>query len=134
MPIAVEMIINDNFLKLPDIGPFDPPGSFTDYTPDSPRLVVVSCNPFDNGGSVWETGVDNQILLAGGLVRVLTEDRDSMHLAAEIEDSGSYQRDILTRRGLGRLTLQHYVPTLKNSAPATAQVAPQHPSTPKPAH
>jgi hypothetical protein len=108
MPISVGLTINGENLKLPDIGPLDPPGTMTDYNPERPRLIVVSCNALDDGGIVYETRTDNQILLARGLLRVLVDDTDSMEISAVLSEKGTYQRDLLTRHGLGHLTLMHY--------------------------
>ena len=108
MPISVELNLNGTELKLPDIGPLDPPGTFTHHDPEHPKLLVISCNPLDDGGLIYTASIHNQILLARGLLRVLVDDRDSIELEAAIGTGGSYERKLLTSHGLGNLMFRHY--------------------------
>jgi len=105
MPIRVELGIQSRQLNLPDIGPLDPPGSFTHLEPKEPYIVVVSCNADDTGGLVYKANPNTSQTILNNTVRLLTEEAD---IEAVIEQYGSYECELITRRGVGKLVLTHY--------------------------
>ncbi len=105
MPIKVELGIQSQLVNLPDIGPKDPPGSFTHLDPEEPCIVVVSCNPDDTGGFVYRGNPDTSQTILNNAVRLMTEEAE---VEAVIEQCGSYERELITKFGLGVLILKHY--------------------------
>lgn len=105
MTIGVEISVFgvDGKTNLPDIGPQDPPGTFTDGN----SLLIVSCNRDDSGGLVSRRVSDDGILLAAGKLRVTDGFGD---VEAVIPNGGSYTVSIASKVGLATLTFTHKPP------------------------
>ena len=105
MPLRVELEIQSQKLNLPDIGPNDPPGSFSHLDPKEPHVLVVSCNPDDSGGLVYRGNLETSQTVLNDALRLMTEEAD---LEGVVGQNGTYERELMTRQGLGKLTLTHY--------------------------
>lgn len=104
-PIRVELEIADKKLKPGSIPP-GVPGSFTDHNAEDPHLMIVSCNLDDDGGIVYRQDSGEGVLIANNRLRVVSDDIGDIE--AVIGNGQSYERDITTKYGLGKLILTHY--------------------------
>lgn len=106
MPIRVDVSFGEEQkARLPDIGPNDPPGSFT----DGRDIILVSCDREDKGGLVIRQIGVVAVLLAGGRVRVVEGTGET---EAVIPENGSHTLTVKNPKvGLVELTLSHFTKT-----------------------
>ncbi len=105
MPIKVELSYNQQVTHIPDVDPLGVPLRITHFDAIKPYIVVVSCNPDDQGGLVYRDEIRKSSQ---------TTDQDMLDLSAvaEIEaviaPTGLYEREIQTKYGGGLLKLTHF--------------------------
>ncbi|MGE5327735.1 MAG: hypothetical protein ACM3KH_00190 [Thiobacillus sp.] len=101
-------------VPLPDIEPGGIPGSMMDNNPNNPRVLLMSCNDDDSGGVVYSANPEDSFYMFDRTTRgIHTADGiEGLDIEARIVRGGYYERHILTKRGMGRLVLAHYVRVL----------------------
>lgn len=106
MPLRVEIELQSRRLKMPDIGPLDPPGSFSHSDPLDPYILVVSCNPDDSGGLIYRGNPDTSIVILNNTVRLMSEEAE---IEGVVEKNSTFEHELMTRYGLGKIILTHYL-------------------------
>ena len=104
-PLSVEMKVGERKVRLPDIFP-GIPISLTDADATNPSIVVVSCNPEDNGGIVYrQKPEDTQEVFnrAGRIISADTGDIESI-----IGPDETVDLLITIKFGKATLTITHY--------------------------
>lgn len=105
MPIKVELSFGEQSIALPDIEPQGPPTTLSHLDPNKPQIIIVSCNPDDQGGFVYTYDADKSFVIPEHILSGMTEGATMDAVIAPFE---RYQRDIRTKFGLGTLILAHF--------------------------
>ena len=104
-PLSVEMKINERKVKLPDILP-GAPISLTDSNELNPRIVVVSCNPEDDGGTVYRQNIEGAQEIFNSIFRLVRSDVGDVE--AVIGKNETVDLPVTTKFGKATLTITHY--------------------------
>ncbi len=104
-PIKAEMELQDRKLQLPDID-VGRPGSFTDFDPEDPHVLVVSCNPDDSGVLIYRQNIENTGLSHDRAIRFIRNMGDIIEAVIPLHES--YERSIQTKDGSVIIKFTHY--------------------------
>ena len=103
MPIEVKLALGGKVISLPNITAGQP-AFLTNYHPENPELLIVSCDEYEYGGKVYRAplGVEAPDERIAGV-------RDAEEVQ-DIAPFGNLECDFYTQSGLGKLLLRHYLP------------------------
>jgi len=104
-PLRVEIEIGEKKIKLPDIPP-GIPGSFSDLNTMNPSVLIVSCNPEDNGGIVYRQDPGDTKEVRDNRLRLVHANTGNIETV--IGDGEAINLPITTKIGQASLTLTHY--------------------------
>lgn len=105
MPVRIEVSLGEEVHRLRDSNPHEPPACLTHHDPENPHLVIIFCDSEDIGGRVFRAAPGASVLSPDATTRLMTGEGE---LEAEIGNHATYERDLVTVHGLGRLVLTHY--------------------------
>lgn len=104
-PLSAEMKVGERNVKLPDILP-GVPISLTDADELNPNIVVVSCNPQDDGGIVYRQRPESTREILNRVFRLIRSDVGDVE--AVIGRNETVDLPITTKFGKATLTITHY--------------------------
>lgn len=104
-PLSIEMKLGEQIVTLPDILP-GVPASLTDVDATKPSIVVISCNPEDNGGIVYRQKPEDTQEVFNRAGRIVSADMGDIE--AVIGPDGAVDLPIATKFGKATLTIRHY--------------------------
>jgi hypothetical protein len=105
MPIKASVEIMGQIVPMSELEPDGVPGSLMDFNADAPKIIIMDCNEDDSGGIVYSADlIDVSVIDLNGPGKMQYD----LEVEARIVQNGYYERFVMTRRGLGRLTLRHY--------------------------
>lgn len=104
-PINIKVRVGEKTVSMPDIPP-GIPASLSDVDPSSPSVLVVSCNPDDDGGIVYRQKPDDTLEILGRALRII--DGDSGDIEAVIGRNETISIPLHTKFGKAILELRHF--------------------------
>lgn len=104
-PLSVEMNIGERHIKLPDVTP-GMPASITDMGDSSPSVLILSCNPEDEGGIVYRQIPEDSYEVFRRTLRVVRS--KSGIIEAVIGKDETINLTLTTKVGKATLAVKHY--------------------------